>query len=178
MVYKLRDRLDCVALPEDRVSPFAKHTLIYYVTGNPGFIEYYRNLFSSLSLALARSAHAKHQTQYHIRGRSLAGFELAEPRPPRVLSLNEIKRDLIQQVRSAAENVAELNGVQTADVPVILVGHSIGTWLILETITELQKTPAKVFNVAGGILLFPTVFDLAKSPNGLRAAVCGMSVLS
>lgn len=170
----LADRIDLSVCSKDSLSPFAKHTLIYFVPGNPGFIEYYRNLLTSVAVILAQSSdnvRAKHKTQYHIHGESLPGFDFANARLARVLSLDDIKQELIESIRMEAERIAAEHEIRVSDVSVVLVGHSIGAWLILEAITELQKNIPQGNHIARGILLFPTVLDLAKSPNGLRFGV-------
>lgn len=181
--HNLADSIDLTAFPPGQVSPFAKHVLIYYVTGNPGFIEYYRNLLEALAHRLASSRqdeqHSKHKTQYHIHGASLSGFEFAaSQRPARILSLDEIKRDLIERIHHKAHEVASANGVETKSLQVVLIGHSIGTWLILESVAATMKDPSNPVRIASGILLFPTVFDLAKSPNGLLFGVCTVCLAS
>jgi hypothetical protein len=56
---------------------------------------------------------------------------------------------------------------------VILVGHSVGAYILLEILRrhrggKAQRTPSEDMTILGGILLFPTVVDIAKSPLGVR----------
>ncbi|PBP28648.1 hypothetical protein BUE80_DR000266 [Diplocarpon rosae] len=49
---------------------------------------------------------------------------------------------------------------------VILIGHSVGSYILLELIKRLGKSsPVKI---KAGILLFPTITHIAKSPSGAR----------
>ena len=51
------------------------------------------------------------------------------------------------------------------------MGHSVGTYILLELIQRLRKAKSSSsVNVTGGILLMPTVMGLAESPSGVKAA--------
>jgi pimeloyl-ACP methyl ester carboxylesterase len=59
---------------------------------------------------------------------------------------------------------------------VILIGHSVGAYILLEVLRRHLERRGKGcedegFRVVGGVLLFPTVVDIGKSPSGLRASV-------
>jgi len=49
----------------------------------------------------------------------------------------------------------------------ILIGHSVGTFILLEVLQRLRKSASPI-NVKAGILLMPTVMDLAESSSGLK----------
>ena len=162
----------------DLVTPLApgsgvKHVLVYLISGNPGLIEYYRLFFDCLLSILTKN---NTDTMYHLHGSSLPGFELdhlAQQRtadslgkaPP--YSLNEIIDAVRTRVESKTASLGlELN-LDTRSLPVILVGHSVGSYIILEIISRWQsKRPESAVHLIGGICLFPTVVDIAKSPSG------------
>lgn len=64
---------------------------------------------------------------------------------------------------------------------VILMGHSVGTYIAMEVLRrhrENQTTTAagdSGFDIVGGIMLFPTVMDIANSPAGQKLTVCTSS---
>ena len=59
---------------------------------------------------------------------------------------------------------------------VILIGHSVGAYILLEIIRQHKKRIDQGdegdFDLIGGILLFPTIVNIAKSPLGLFVSVC------
>lgn len=149
--------------------------LIYFIPGNPGLIPYYQPFLSRLhSLLLTTSA--TEAARFHICGHSLRGFEFSantahgkSPKSP--LSLEEqIKYQeylLYRHVKSHRD--------RTGNNPkVILTGHSVGAFILLELIQEHRKTVEEGeddFDLIGGILLFPTITHIAKSPLGMIASV-------
>lgn len=55
---------------------------------------------------------------------------------------------------------------------VILVGHSVGSYIALELIRKWQEGGmGKGINILGACLLFPTVTHIAKSPSGRKVGV-------
>ena len=51
------------------------------------------------------------------------------------------------------------------DIPIILMGHSIGSYISLKIFPQLQDSGFNIVKVLG---LFPTIEQMALSPNGLR----------
>lgn len=59
---------------------------------------------------------------------------------------------------------------------VIIAGHSVGAFIAMEVLRILGEQRKKQgsrggIEVIGGIMLFPTIVDIAKSPNGRLLAV-------
>jgi pimeloyl-ACP methyl ester carboxylesterase len=146
--------------------PSASHHLIYFITGNPGLIFYYNTflrtlheLFSSLSTTTASNI-------FHIHGQSLAGFEddtSAAGKPP---------YNLEDQISVSLTSLSALripSGPQKSQpyANVILIGHSVGSYILLELINRLRKLSSEI-NIKAGILLFPTVTHIAQSPSGVK----------
>lgn len=143
---------------------------IFFITGNPGLIQYYQPFLSCLASLLDFST-----PQFFILGTSLAGFEdetLAssdpQERPPFGLQKQ------IQLAEERLHGFIRLRHRQSAGpTRVILIGHSVGAYIALEIIRRnrvLQREPS-LMNIVGGILLFPTVTHIAKSPSGIKLSV-------
>lgn len=185
-------------------------TTIYFISGNPGLISYYHPFLSLLSKNLA-SVSFPGQDSFHIFAHSLAGFEL-EPAPSANTNIGTEKaktkqpsgtsgdyyynvEDQIRFVQARLEaHMAALRieygasaGASGTDPPsqrprVILMGHSVGTYIAMEVLRrhrENQTTTTAAaaagdssFDIVGGIMLFPTVIDIASSPAGQKLTVC------
>ena len=157
-----------------------KHpTLIFFITGNPGLIEYYRAFLKYLSELLPQRKALDSEREYHVYGASLAGFDVASnPDTPAVkvhdgrgppYGLSEQVDRVVLRLTGAVRDTAQLR--EGKKVLVILIGHSVGAYILLEILSRFQnmqvdsqtETP---FDISGGICLFPTVVDIAKSPTG------------
>lgn len=177
-------------------------TLIYFISGNPGLIAYYHLFFSLLSSELSQAnATSNGNGSYIIRGRSLGGFEVPEGEEGNsaantaLYSLKDqisfMERDLesfIHAWQDAAMQERKLDQRPRANV--IVMGHSVGAYMAMEIMRRrrekagLQRqiqthdvngngdTNGLGLDIIGGIMLFPTVVDIAKSPNGRILTVC------
>ena len=142
------------------------HT-IFFITGNPGLIAYYTQFLSTIY----ESINAEHPDDgVAVYGRSLGGFEV-EPKngKPRIYSLQE----QIDYVQAGIDSLVDRTAVSGGNgkVQLTLAGHSVGTWIILRLLEKYyaaRKTTALRYEIEAGILLFPTVVNLAKSPSGTR----------
>ncbi|KAL9091874.1 MAG: hypothetical protein Q9165_004626 [Trypethelium subeluteriae] len=184
-----------------------KTLLIFFVTGNPGLIEYYRTFLTHLYGLLSRqttgsSRALPSEIDLHVYGRNLAGYGSRDDRNKFDADAELQKRlplglqGQIEYVELALEHtVRRINTVKfqgqsrhdaksqsggsgktdrvgsdfSRSVQVILIGHSLGTYINLELLRRsrddgrLRKGPVQfigVLNVA------PTVFDLAGSSHG------------
>lgn len=172
--------------------------VIYFITGNPGLISYYEPFLTTLSSLLSSDLLNGGSGNRRIRicGASFAGFE---PTAATVTS-NKTKETnghfnypvgLRNQILNAEYHLSDfitsfnqLNDTSTdghvhvppyrATTKVILIGHSVGAYVLLEMIRrnhvglqQDQKMNMNMnMNIVGGILLFPTIADIAKSPMG------------
>lgn len=155
----------------------AKRTyIIFFLPGNPGLIEYYRTFLTHLYGLLHSTSSSFPRIDFQVYGRSLAGYEVDVSEtailkrkhgkaPP--YTVNEQIRFSEGALKDAVRS-AKANGAK--DVRVILMGHSLGTYICLEIMRRLRQE-AEGVRVAGGALLFATVIHLARSPSGLRASV-------
>ncbi|RJE18970.1 hypothetical protein PHISCL_08692 [Aspergillus sclerotialis] len=162
---------------------------IYFITGNPGLIGYYYPFLSLLSSVLSTlSGTSNDGVSFRIYGRSLAGFEVGNEIEDRNgAKTGDGCHDLEDQICYVQRGLDEVvNGTTDSDLKnptqkqkVILIGHSVGSYIAMEVLRrhrESQKIERGVsetdeeggFEIIGGIMLFPTVVDIAKSPSGVK----------
>ena len=81
------------------------------------------------------------------------------------------------QIEAHAEFLDELLTAydDPGDTRVLLVGHSVGCWLIQEVI-KARRTALGSRDV-GVFMLFPTISHIARTPNGKKLSVRRMSLL-
>ena len=159
---------------------------VFFLTGNPGCIEYYHDflaiLFHSLSNSpVTQRAHAR----FSVYGHSLANFidypiGGSHPGHKVILSLQDQIRFVVEKLRSYVEyhrrKEREKEDVAVRSdsrCRVILVGHSVGTWMSMEILSRVQTEQLAVqgLHIVGMVALFPTITRLAQSPSGLRFGV-------
>ncbi|KAF1953189.1 hypothetical protein CC80DRAFT_494808 [Byssothecium circinans] len=160
--------------------------IIYFITGNPGLIEYYRTFLTHLYGLLATPTSPFTSSAYptfHVFGRSLSGFatnpvtrsnnNLTKP-PPYALEeqINHSQEALERLVHDVRSNEG------AKDVRVILMGHSVGAYILLELTRRLRKKAEELstgeeggeaVRIVGGVCLFPTVTHIAKSDSGRKS---------
>ncbi|KAL4992007.1 hypothetical protein BDW68DRAFT_118105 [Aspergillus falconensis] len=169
---------------------------IYFISGNPGLISYYRVFLSLLSKNIA-SCQLAGQSEVHIVGQSLAGFELESETVRKedgkqIYDLEEqicfVQRRLEGHMRSLLADPTvpthryDLDPDAATEIEkprpkVILVAHSVGTYIAMEILRRHRERQSTTyddvdananFDITGGIMLFPTVLDIAKSPSGQK----------
>ena len=145
--------------------------LIYFMPGNPGLIGYYRPFLSRLHGLLSSESTTKF-SRFHICGHSHKGFESAQdckkPKTPKY------PLGLEQQIKFQEQSLYDhikTHSIRTGNIPkVILMGHSVGCYMLLELIKQhrykIEEDGEEDVDLIGGILLFPTITDIAKSPLG------------
>lgn len=169
----------CYEPSTDAIDGKTQDYLIYFIPGNPGLISYYQPFLSRL-YALLSSSSTTESSRFHICGHSLRGFEPAQdgkrsksPRYPlgleRQIKVQElILYDHIKSHRNRTGNSPK----------VILMGHSVGCYMLLELIQQhrhkIEEEGEEDFDLIGGVLLFPTITHIAKSPLGMvfRVRIC------
>lgn len=162
----------CYEPSADSIDGKTQGVLIYFIPGNPGLIKYYQPFLFKVHTLLSNSP-ATESSGFHICGHSLRGFESAqdgeESKPPRCpLGLEQqIKAQeqlLYNHIRSHRDRYGN-------NPKVILMGHSVGCYMLLELIQQhrdkIVKEGEEDFDLIGGILLFPTIMHIAKSPLGM-----------
>jgi pimeloyl-ACP methyl ester carboxylesterase len=129
--------------------------------------------------------------QVYIHGKSLAGFEIQTSvktsEGGKLYGLREQIEFVEKELENCVNRWQDLVSESSVDEPetenkravctnVILIGHSVGSYIAMEILRrhrERRKKPSGDVNqpghridIVGGVLLFPTVVDIAKSPSG------------
>ena len=148
--------------------------LVFFIAGNPGLISYYKPFLKRLRGLLDYSS--SENARFHICGHSYRGFETSpySKYPSQPLGLHEqinFQEDLL------AHHVKHQHDTVGKSPKVILIGHSVGAYVVLEMIQKhwemVDKKDVDDFDLIGGILLFPTIENIAQSPMG-RVAKLGL----
>ncbi|KAI0157403.1 hypothetical protein GGR57DRAFT_491222 [Xylariaceae sp. FL1272] len=148
-----------------------KHVLIFFISGNPGLIDYYEPFLSTLHAAIESSS-SLNGTKFHIYGQNLLGFSDDEHEP--FTSKNK-PYSLEQQIQYTLESLSNLripSGPRQGEPydNVLLMGHSVGSYIALELSHRVLRDPnaAPHLHLSSGIFLFPTIENIASSPSGWR----------
>ena len=171
------DRL-CFEPSSRDARPGVQDYLIFLIGGNPGLISYYEPFLKLLHTLLSASSTTE-TARFYVYGSSLAGFDnqfLADGQEsPDPLGLKDQIRNTENLVYNEIALYQKENGSEDADPKVILIGHSVGAYILLEMIRQhrkrIEESGEEDFDLIGGILLFPTIVNIAKSPSGLVANV-------
>ncbi|KAK9783408.1 putative AB hydrolase-1 domain-containing protein [Seiridium cardinale] len=147
----------------------SRDVLIFFISGNPGLIDYYTPFFESLR-SLIDATPGLNSTRFHIYGQDLAGFNDEDHKP---FDSQEPPRDVEYQVKNSLDVISSLRieSGSKKDKPfddVILAGHSVGTYIGLQIFHRLLKDPslAPHLHLKAGILLFPTIEHISHSRQG------------
>lgn len=158
--------------------------LIYFLPGNPGLIQYYHPFLSKLYTLLSTSFTTE-SSRFHICGHSHAGFESAQD--GRKSKLPGYPFGLEQQIEKQEQllydHIRSHRNRTGKNPKVLLIGHSVGCYMLLELVQQHRDKIRELteqhrheieeegeeedFDLIGGILLFPTITHIAKSPLGM-----------
>ena len=171
----------CYEPPEKSYGGKTQDYLVFFISGNPGLISYYEPFLSRLHLLRAA---ANPGARFHICGHSYKGFEISPESNclDRPVGLEEQIRYQETLLYHHVERHTEIAGNPPK---VILIGHSVGAYVLLELIRRHQETMDRKAkegidtedpDLIGGILLFPTIAEIAKSPLGRFAKVSHLCI--
>jgi pimeloyl-ACP methyl ester carboxylesterase len=132
---------------------------ILFIPGNPGLVTYYTTFLSTLSTLLPCP----------ILGISLSGFHRWQPSARDSVPGYWGLQEQVTHKLALTQSIATEQGWKK----VIIVAHSMGAYIALEVIRRLREENSDV-EVVCGILLFPTIVDIARSPNGMLLSVIYM----
>ncbi|XP_069105973.1 lipid droplet-associated hydrolase-like [Argopecten irradians] len=155
--------LKCGAWPQ--TSQPTGRLLFLIIPGNPGVIQYYERFMERLyheskdcvpvwGISHTGHVHDPAKPSSPASQRQLSGSQSSDQHPDEPFTL---KGQILNKVEFINNHVPE-------DVRVILIGHSIGCYMILKMLEELS--PNRVLRC---FLLFPTIERMAASPNGTVA---------
>lgn len=125
-------------------------TVVLFIPGNPGLLDFYTPFLTALqdkdlteNLAILAQAHIDHTPGiYHD-------------------TLPHSRHSLYAQVQSAIE-LFDTTVAEFSPARVMLIGHSVGSWVALQVLKQRPDL------VAGVFLLFPTICHIADTPNGKK----------
>ncbi|XP_056420258.1 lipid droplet-associated hydrolase isoform X2 [Hyla sarda] len=127
--------------------------LFFIITGNPGVVGFYRTFIQSLYCGF--------KGKYPVWAISHAGH----CSPPTGMDLTDEHDHQIDDVFGLNGQIEHklffLKQSVPADIKLVLIGHSIGCYIILEM---MKRSPE--LKVLKSILLFPTIERMAESPQG------------
>ncbi|KAH7910696.1 hypothetical protein BJ138DRAFT_1087080 [Hygrophoropsis aurantiaca] len=131
--------------------------VLVFIPGNPGLIEFYPPFLSAIHdkdesgrLAILSHSHLNHAPT------------LALPKYVPSTGVSSALCGLAFQVQNALRIYDAVRSTFDSDIKIILAGHSVGSWI------ALQVLKARPNPVSGIFLLFPTITDIAKTPNGRK----------
>lgn len=187
-----------MALTEPQITPntFCTYTntqndsniTVFFISGNPGLISYYHPFLTLLAQNLAKEHDAK--SSFQIYGCSLGGFEVPSEgkssNDKHLYSLEDQIRFVHQKLEALVHATHNAPSSPSADSTtskrkVILIGHSVGAYMAMEIlrrhrdgIPSVEGVPESIsaLDIIGGVMLFPTVKDIADSPSGQKLTVC------
>ncbi|KAI0160087.1 hypothetical protein GGR52DRAFT_178365 [Hypoxylon sp. FL1284] len=149
----------------------SRDVLIFFISGNPGLIDYYEPFLSTLRSLLDGDASLGH-TRFQLYGQDLAGFRDDDHEP---FTSQRKPHNLEYQIQ---HNLAALERLRVESGPrsgspydeVLLIGHSVGSYIALELFHRLLRNPDLIshLKLTSGILLFPTIEHISRSSNGWK----------
>ncbi|KAH9391614.1 hypothetical protein TYRP_022629 [Tyrophagus putrescentiae] len=134
-------------------TPFNYDRLVLMISGNPGEIEYYRNYLARV-----------HQlTKLPVIGVSNSGHN----RPPAWLSMPGVfeNPDLYSLDGQLLNKVAFIEQFLTKRTRLVLLAHSIGTYLVLELLAQYPQINSMV---EGAVLVMPSLDHMAQTEAGRK----------
>ncbi|KAA8633523.1 hypothetical protein SMACR_05096 [Sordaria macrospora] len=153
-----------------------KRYLLFFISGNPGLIDYYAPFFNHLRSLLneleskSYSSPDQQPITFHIYGQNLIGFSDSD-HTPFVPGSPETEPFLLEeQISHLYSSLVTLNEQKGPFDEIILAGHSVGSFLALEILhRSLQSSsPSQLLPISTALLLFPTIHQMHLSPSGLH----------
>ncbi|KFO36005.1 lipid droplet-associated hydrolase isoform X2 [Fukomys damarensis] len=131
--------------------------LIFIITGNPGFSVFY--------VPFAKALYSLTDRCFPVWVISHAGHVLA-PKDKKILTTSEDPnaqeiKDIYGLRGQIEHKIAFLRSQVPKDVKLILVGHSVGSYMVLQMLKYAPELP-----VIRAFLLFPAIERMAETPNG------------
>ncbi|KAI1407690.1 hypothetical protein F5Y13DRAFT_174421 [Hypoxylon sp. FL1857] len=149
----------------------SRDILIFFISGNPGLIDYYEPFLSALRRAIDE-IESLQNTRFQIYGQDLAGFNDDDHEP---FTAQRKPHDLEYQIQHTLATLSRLRVESGPRVgrpydEVLLIGHSVGAYIALELFHRLLRVQdsAPGLNLTSGILLFPTIHHISSSPSGRK----------
>jgi len=148
----------------------AESTVILFVPGNPGLAGFYTEYLSELhsrspNIAILAHSHLAHTPKC---------IDQSVFTNPGSVGLSAQLKSTIEALDAVKQTLQPKN--------IVLVGHSLGGWLCLQVRPPMiiiyhqilrfsQILKARPEEVSGAFLLFPSLCDMAATPNGRKLSV-------
>ena len=163
--------------------PAGLRALIYFIPGNPGFIDWYTAFLEDLRAQLDAS---QTHVAFDIYGRSLPGFHSDEhapfssSNPPYSLEDHiSVSYASLASRKVATPRLSDGTEGRPYDF-VVMLGHSVGAYIALEIFHRHQRdlSTAPHLHLHHGILLCPTITHIARSSCGrLFSLLCRLAII-
>ncbi|EPQ60467.1 hypothetical protein GLOTRDRAFT_135140 [Gloeophyllum trabeum ATCC 11539] len=136
--------------------PGAQSTLILFIPGNPGHLAFYTPFLSTIYDKTAASSSSRLAILAHSYLGQTPGLadDNVFSHPERVC--------LTAQVQAVIEVLDSLKSAYGDNTRIVMIGHSVGTWITLQALKARHDHIAEVF------LLFPTIQHILQTPYGRR----------
>ncbi|KAF7725788.1 hypothetical protein EC973_009405 [Apophysomyces ossiformis] len=128
-------------------------TILFFIPGNPGIVTYYKEFLEEIYQKSARSLEIYGVS--HL-GHSIGAHALTSQNPDKCYSLQE-------QIDHKINCLDLLKEMNPSDTQFILMGHSAGAYISTEVLKERQN-----HGITRLIALFPTLREIALTPNGIK----------
>ncbi|GAA5904627.1 uncharacterized protein JCM6883_003846 [Sporobolomyces salmoneus] len=133
--------------------------VLVFIPGNPGLVSYYDSFLSTLQSSLPLEV--KETTEIYAVGH--LGHSLNAEREGMVKGFKPSQQaTLEEQVESKVEFVDELKVKYGDEVKIMVLGHSIGSWICLQMLKQRPNL------ISSAHLLFPTISSMSLTPNGRK----------
>ncbi|GAA5843671.1 hypothetical protein JCM3766R1_007204 [Sporobolomyces carnicolor] len=133
--------------------------VLVFVPGNPGLVSYYDSFLSTLQASLPTEI--KETTEMYAVGH--LGHSLKAERDGMVKGFKPSQQaTLEEQVQSKVEFIDEIAGKHGKDARIMVLGHSIGSWICLQMLKQRPNS------ISSAHLLFPTISSMSLTPNGRK----------
>ena len=148
--------------------------MVYFIPGNPCTVSYYELFLSHLAKLLNTSdKDDKEQQSAIVGGSTLPGFQLSRPssvngKLPAGLKDEIVNAEVLLARAVQRYSSEDVVGTSNKGPKVILMGHSVGAYMILEMLRRRAQRESELANLSiiGAVLLFPTVTEIAQSWHG------------
>ncbi|KAI4913296.1 hypothetical protein J4E85_010748 [Alternaria conjuncta] len=168
--------------PEPGKKPASRTYLIYFVTGNPGLVEYYRTFLTHLYGLLTHNTASDRSTEFQVYGRSLSGFEMNDAEIKTMKWRKQPPYGLQDQIRHSEDELAELveevkESGGARDVRPFLKNSNFATFAALFVNFLTMFLPISILTtLIAKFMDFPTdaaqtTAAFVKSPHGIHEAL-------
>ncbi|KAI4923044.1 uncharacterized protein J4E92_007795 [Alternaria infectoria] len=170
--------------PEPGKKPASRTYLIYFVTGNPGLVEYYRTFLTHLYGLLTHNTASDLSIEFQVYGRSLSGFEMNDAEIKTMKWRKQPPYGLQDQIRHSEDELAELveevkesGGARDVRASPFLKNSNFATFAALFVNFLTMFLPISILTtLIAKFMDFPTdaaqtTAAFVKSPHGIHEAL-------